>query len=169
MFQIQVTTKCEVLQDKNYGYKSNCNDLIIDWKKAEANNFPDVNVRYTLKLCNMNDNGNSIKLTSAPKQTKVEFFYPIGAGIVHNKTKKYIVNKNFNDVVLMPGKCEEVTGTARLPVKRAKYFMMAILQGEQRTQLDETVPDGFCYAYSYNKIDFKYDYGLGDCKVDVST
>ena len=137
---------------------------MIDGKTAAAtDSYPDVGVKHTLRVCNYNT-VNSIKLVQAPKPAKTEFFYPVAG----TDTKIFIVDESYNGHLLSPGECREEIATTAVSTRRAKYFMKAILQGPQKTASGAPVNDSFCYAYSFNKIDFKYDYGLGECKVEVS-
>lgn len=59
-----------------------------------------------------------------------------------------------------------VTTTTR----RSEYFMQAQLNGplvDKNT--GGRVDDGFCYAYAFDPISFRYDYGDGECLVNVSS
>lgn len=128
------------------------------------NGYPDVQVKHTLRVCNYNQN-DSIELSKPPMATKVEFFYPVsGTG-----TKNLIVDESYSGHLLKPGDCRSEIATTSVSTRRAKYFMEAILQGTRKTPSGGTIiDDGFCFAHSFNKIDFKYDYGFGECKMNVS-
>ena len=160
----QVEAKCEI-DDPVYG-NGNCNELLINGVDAAANGYPDVQVKYTLRLCNYNQDDNIIQLVEPPKQAKLEFFHPLPRN--EEPLKRFFVDQSFNNRELKAGECEEVIGTKTVSTRRSKYFMKAILQGVQKTSAGEQIQGGFCYAFSYNKIDFEYDYGLGDCNVSVS-
>ena len=123
-------------------------------------------MKHKLKLCNYNPSPNLIKLSELPKKVKTEFWYPIrGTG-----QKNFFVDKSFNNQLLGPGECVRAIGRKRVSTSRAKHFMRTILQGSQRPPLlDRPIPGAFCYAFTFNKIDFKYDYGLGECLVNVSS
>ena len=134
---------------------------MIDGRDAALNGYPDVTLSYTLKLCNYNEI-DIIKVVSPPSTT--EFFFPIpGSG----GEQRFIVDKSYNGQLLRPGECKEVLGTARVTTSRAKYFMKSQLQGPQTSEFSGS-QNGFCFAYSFNKIDFKYDYGLGNCSMNFS-
>jgi len=130
---------------------------VIDGKAAAADGYPDVKVKYTSKLCNFND-VNDAEIISP--ESMVEFFYPDSDGQV------FIFDEEYGGEVLKPGECKTTVGMETISTKRAKYFMKSLFQGPQTNSAG--AHDGYCYAYSFNKIDFKYDYGLGECKVNVS-
>ena len=114
-----------------------------------------------MKLCNYNTR-NTINLERDPeKKVELEFYHPDPLTNIDSRT--------FNGVALPSGTCEDVSGSVTLNSARAKYFMKGILQGGQTDAQGRRVQDGFCYAYAYNKIDFKYDYGLDECVIEVST
>ena len=141
-----------------------CSDFVVDGKDAALNGYQNVTIKHQLKLCNFNEGLNVIKLSEPPKQAKVEFFHPIGEGIDQN----FLVEKTFNNEELRPGECVSAIDTKTISTSRSKYFMKAILQGAQKKPSGDVVQGAFCYAFGFNKIDFKYDYGLGSCEVRVS-
>ncbi len=126
---------------------------MIDGKDAALNGYPDVTLSYTLKLCNYNDNDSVIKLLSPPSTT--QFFFPVAGG-----PKKFISNQSYNGQFLRPGECKEVVGKFRATTSRAKHFMKSQLQGPQTSKFSGS-QNGFCFAYSFNRVDFKYNYGPG--------
>ena len=151
----QAQAECEI-KDPVYGERE-CSSLVIDGKAAAANKYPDVTVKHTLKLCNYN-NGNDIKMPPAT----VDFFYPIpGSG----DEQVFLIKELLNGQLLNPGECREEVGTITVSTRRAKYYTKSLLQGPQTNNGER---NGYCYAYSFNQIDFKYDYGLGKCEVNVS-
>jgi hypothetical protein len=155
----QAQTECQ-LNDPVFG-TGECSTLVIDGKDAAANGYPNVTLSYTMKLCNYNDN-NVIRLATPPSQT--QFYFPIpGSG----GEERFIIDESYNDQILRPGQCEEALGSFRVSTSRSKYFMNSHLQGLQTSESSGS-QNGFCFAYSLNKIDFKYDYGFGDCKFSVS-
>ena len=155
----QAQSECEI-NDLVYG-KGECSSLVIDGKAAAANGYPDVTVKHTLKLCNYNDVNNDINIISPP--STVEFFYPIPDS---GGKQVFLFDESYNGQRLNPGECREEVGMTTVSTRRAKYYMKSLLQGPQTNSAG--AHDGYCYAYSFNKIDFKYDYGLGECKVNVS-
>ena len=125
---------------------------MIDGRDAALNGYPDVTLSYTLKLCNYNDN-DVIKLLSPPSTT--QFFFPVAGG-----PKFFISDQSYNGQSLRPGECKEVVGKFRATTSRAKHFMKAQLQGPQTSEFSGS-QNGFCFAFSFNRVDFKYDYGPG--------
>ena len=118
-----------------------------------------------MKLCNYNTR-NTINLEPNPdRKVELEFYSPD----YEPRLKNVIAADSFNGDTLPSGTCEDVSGSVTLNSARAKYFMKGILQGGQTDAQGRRVQDGFCYAYAYNKIDFKYDYGLDECVIEVST
>lgn len=144
-------TECRV-DDPIFGRGKKCSDLIIDGRDAALNGYPDVTLSYTLKLCNYNDN-DVIKLLSPPSTT--QFFFPVAGG-----PKFFISDQSYNGQSLRPGECKEVVGKFRATTSRAKHFMKAQLQGPQTSEFSGS-QNGFCFAFSFNRVDFKYDYGPG--------
>lgn len=144
---------------------NDCSALLIDGKDAAANGYPDVKIKYTFKICNFNDS-NSIKtIDSQSKSSKIQMFYRDSK----TNTKEFLVDKTFKGDLLEAGKCREEIAITVVSTNRAKYYMKAVLQGVQQSSNGGSVTrDGFCYAYSFHKVDFKYNYGLGECKVSVS-
>ena len=165
----QVQAKCE-LADNTLGTEGeDCSSIVINGEDAAANGYPDVEVKHTLQLCNYNDGTtNRIRMVAEPRRAKLEFLYPVVTAAT--KTQVKIVDASYNGQLLAPKDCFEETGFKTLTTNKPKHFMMAILQGPQETQGGTFIPGGYCYAYSYNKIDFKFIYpSLGECEMSVST
>jgi hypothetical protein len=156
----QAEAKCE-LNDSTYGYGEDCNSLKINGADAAINGYPDVQVKYTFQVCNYNESTNKINLLG---DSTFQFFYPV----VNAGEEKLILNKNLGGQVLGPGQCQKEEATTIVSTDRASYYMKSLLQGPSKTESGGPVDDGYCYAYAYNIVDFKYDYGLGDCDVSVS-
>ena len=71
-----------------------------------------------------------------------------------------------NSPPIEEGFCTKDTGSAKLDTSFSKYYLEASVSGKL------TIPgkdSSACYAYSFNPLDFKYDYGDGECKFTVST
>ena len=151
----QAEAKCE-LNDSTYGYGKDCNSLKINGTDAAINGYPNVQVKYTLQVCNYNNSTNKINLVGG---STFQFFYPV---------EKLILNKNLAGQVLGPGQCQKEEATTIVTTSRASYFMKSLLQGPSKTESGGPVDGGYCYAYAYNIVDFKYDYGFGECDVSVS-
>lgn len=94
----------------------------------------------------------------------LQFFYPITGS--NTGEQKFIVNEEVNGLLLKKGECKKETGKTIVSTSRAKYFMKSFLQGPQLSSGNSR--NGFCFAYTFNRIDFKYDYGFGECKMRVS-
>ena len=117
-------------------------------------------MKYALQTCNYNDNTNKINLAD---YSRIEFYHPDG-----NKPQVSFFNDILSGKELGPGDCEIKEGTKTLTTTRASYYMKSLLMGPSKTESGGPVDDGYCYAYAFNVIDFKYDYGLGVCDVSVS-
>ena len=83
-------------------------------------------------------------------------------------TKDFKVNEEYgvNSLPIKEGLCMKETGSAKLDTSFSKYYLEASVNGKL------TIPgqdSSYCYAYSYNPLDFKYNYGDGECKFTVST
>ena len=71
-----------------------------------------------------------------------------------------------NSPSIEEGFCTKDTGSAKLDTSFSKYYLEASVSGKL------TIPgkdSSACYAYSFNPLDFKYNYGDGECKFTVST
>ena len=155
----QAQAKCEIV-DPVLGNFDDCSSLKINGTDAAINGYPDVQVKYALQTCNYNDNTNKINLAG---DSRIEFYHPDG-----NKPQVSFFNDILSGKELGPGDCEIKEGTKTLTTTRASYYMKSLLMGPSKTESGGPVDDGYCYAYAFNVIDFKYDYGLGDCDVSVS-
>ena len=143
-----------------------CSDYTVDGIQAAANAYPDVRIKHTLRLCNYNNENQINFLRDRTKRVQVHMYHPIGNGL--NSGQNDLVFQTFNGQTLRAGQCVENVGTSTVSTSRAKYFMEGYLQGTQSNSNGQTIEDGFCYAYAYNKVDFKYDYNLGFCDIQVS-
>ena len=148
------------LECKIAGTNTDCSDYVIDARNIRrADDYPDVRVNYDMKLCNYNTR-NTINLERGPeKRVELEFYHPEPLTVIDSDS--------FNGVALRSGTCENVSGSVTVNSARAKYFMKGILQGIQTDAQGNRVQDGFCYAYAFNKIDFKYNYGIQACNIEV--
>lgn len=138
-----------------------CNDYTIDARSVvNTKGYPNVPIYETLRVCNYNYNGNEILLNS--NKTKLEFYF--------KEDKPKLLDQSYGSGSIgSNAPCKEIVGKRYLPAKRALYYMRATLQGPQvLSGGGARVNDGFCYAYAFKQINFKYDYGLGKCKVSVS-
>lgn len=144
---------CE-LDDPIYG-NGTCSSLVIDGKAAAIQGYPDIQVKYSYKLCNYNNNS-TIQLLQSHSINKSA------------KVEEYLVDTSVNDVSLRPGECTGETTTLKVSSSSATRYMKTFLDGKQNTLDGDAIVDGFCYAYSFSTITFKYDYGLGECNVNVS-
>ncbi len=157
----QVEVKCEI------GHKD-CSSYEVNGVEAALKGYPDVDITYTFKFCNYNDMGTDINLVPPPQslgglQTYNAELYSTKPG---TRRKEFMFQQSF-DQTLGQGVCEEISSTATVNTSRSKLFQKAVLQGPQMSEGSKVV-GGYCFAYAFNMIDFKYDYGLGECKVHVS-
>lgn len=125
------------------------------------NGFPDINLKYTTKVCNYNEGANNIHAVGG---TALQFYYPNP----QTGNQQYFLQNSLAGQVLGPGECREEVGEQAVTSSRASYYLKSLLQGPSKTQGGDNVDDGYCYAYAFNVVDFKYDYGLPPCDVSVS-
>ena len=152
----QAEAKC-MIEDSTFG-SMDCNSLRINGTKAALEGFPDVQVRYTLKSCNYNT-GQDLKIVQPSNQ---KFYHPTFNGL-----QNVMYEEGNIGTVLTPGDCVTKTALETLNTDRASYYIQSQLQGPS-TINGNPVASGFCYAYAFNPVDFKYDYGLEPCEVSVS-
>ena len=157
LFQAQ--TKC-VIQDDGYSELEgqDCSKLKIDGIEAATSGvYPNVTIAYDLQLCNKNSDIDMMFNANATKESYLQFFRSYG-------DKAYFFNKTYDGKTdaLAPGECVTEIGTLNLDTTYAWYYMKAQIQGPTNAT------GVFCYAFAANPIDVKYDYGLGECKVNVS-
>ena len=143
-----------MIEDSTFG-SMDCNSLKINGTKAALEGFPDVQVRYTLKSCNYNI-GQDLKIGTLSNQ---KFYHP--------GPQSTIYEEGNIGTVLTPGDCVTQSALETLGTDRASYYIQSQLQGPS-TINGNPVASGFCYAYAFYPVHFKYDYGLGPCKVSAS-
>ena len=118
-------------------------------------------------MCNF-DNHDWMKLDKLGK-SKAEIYYnttnPMNPS---KKIKKSIFQESFMGKISSGGLCKDRAQQVTFDTARAKYYMEAQLVGFHRDKNRQAIEDGACYAYAYKKIDFKYDYGQGQCNMNVS-
>ena len=146
-----------------------CNEFIVNGTSASNDGYPEVDVQYTMKICNYND----FTMAFAPDfptgndvyepRSYLDFWYTIPVNEVRTKvfyksTRKYNTKSDISS--LAPGECAGGQGEEKLDTSTARHYMKAIVNGAHKA--------GFCYAYAFNPIDFKYDYDDGPCDVSVS-
>ena len=157
----QAETTCTIGEGDN---KVDCSDYVVDTKGGTQ--YPSVDVEYSTKVCNYNDF--PIKY-GEDKLNELKFWYTVpDKDSTNGRNQTFLVDENLNDknlngVQLHPGQCVEEKGTKQLSTTRSEYYMSAILNAPH----DET-EDGYCYAYAFNPIHLKYDYGDKPCDVTVS-
>lgn len=75
--------------------------------------------------------------------------------------KKFYVQSSYDSPsILSPGSCVVKEGRETLDTSTSKHYMQALVNANSDV--------GFCYAFSFNPIDLKYNYGDGPCEVSVS-
>ena len=140
-----------------------CNDYIVDGIDAAENGYPDINIKHSMKICNYN-NENQINLAPSNKRNRVKMQYPVGDNIV-----QVIALEEYSEQILKAGDCYENIGTSTVSAEYAKYFMEGYVQGMQSDSEGKIIEGGHCYAFGYNKVNFKYNYGLQRCEISVSS
>ena len=148
---------------------TDCSEFVVNGTSASNDGYPEVDVQYTLKICNYND----FTMAFAPDFTSgnnayeprsyLDFWYTIPVNEVRTKifyksTRKY--NSKSSIRSLAPGECVGGQGVEKLNTSTAKHYMKALVNGAHEA--------GFCNAYAFNPIDFRYDYDDGPCDVSVS-
>ena len=146
-----------MIEDSTFG-SMDCNTLRINGTKAALEGFPDVQVRYTLKSCNYNT-GQDLKIVQPSNQ---KFYHPTSNG-----PQNVIYEEGKIGTVLIPRDCVTQTALETFGTDRASYYIQSQLQGPS-TINGNPVASGFYYAYAFYPVHFKYDYGLGPCKVSAS-
>ena len=156
LFQAQ--TKC-VIQDDAYPdlQGQDCSKLVIDGTAAATSGYPQVTIGYDMQLCNFNSDFDMQFNANPDKRSYLEFF--------KSDDKTSLVTKDYNGVTddaLPPDACVAAIGTLNLDTTFARYYMKAQIQGPT------TEAGVFCYAFAENPINVKYDYGFGECMLNVS-
>jgi len=152
---------------------TDCSEFVVNGTSASNGGYPEVDVQYTMKICNYND----FAMTFAPDFTSgnnayeprsyLDFWYTIPVNEVRTKifyksTRKY--NSKATISSLAPGECVGGRGEEKLDTSTAQHYMKALVNGAR----EDGYQAGFCNAYAFNPIDFKYDYDDGPCDVSVS-
>ena len=151
--EYQAEVDCKIAAPNGNPTEQDCDDLVIDGKEYARLGYPAVSVYETLNVCNYNTD--DMKMN---KQTGVEFF---------NNNGTFYENTKYPGEALQSGKCKGIQQKKMVPTSRAQYYMKATLQGPLMSGNDK-VTNGYCSAYAFKDINFKYDYGLGECDVSVS-
>ena len=67
--------------------------------------------------------------------------------------------------ILKSNACRKENGSIDVSTATLAYYMESLVKGPL-VRLD--YDDGYCYAYSFNSVVFKHDYGDGECVFRVS-
>jgi len=115
------------------------------------------------KLCNYNDE--DIKFGNAGGSPSYFRFWHQENGI---RIWDYD-NENFQaPSMLLSRECVRSKKSKEVSSKIAIYNMDSHLLGPLVHSNGTNVQNGYCNAYSFNLIEFRYDYGDGDCVIHVS-
>ena len=163
---------------------TDCNDIVIDGKEATLNdvaNYPKITVEYKLKICNYNDyDGASAIAFNDPVKEKNRSglrFWRNRSGKIrealigkNNDEIDVTLNKTYTGTVdaITEGTCRKEVGSVLLDTTFAESYMQAKVEGRLLLPEEETVTNKYCYAYAFNPIKLRYDYGDGECKFTVS-
>lgn len=142
----------------------NCGDTYTVDVRAIANGtsteYPQVQLKYLLQICNYNDQ----KMSFGRQASRLKVWHKEAGVQSFDFQRSY--SQNSNDL-LLPGACISERDTIDVPTTIATYSMDSLLQGPLVNET-HNVDGGFCFAYSFNTLEFKYDYGDGDCVLRVS-
>lgn len=116
-----------------------------------------VDIKMTSKICNFNDKDLFMTASDLRVWYKSEGM------------KYFLKNKKFpRGTMLKALECRKETNIYTVSTKTKFYNMDAKLQGNLVDASGADVPEGNCFAYSFNNMRFKYDYGDGECLFSVS-
>ena len=86
-------------------------------------------------------------------------------------TKDFFVEEYFsggNSNPIPEGDCKKRLGNAKLDTTFSTFYMEAKVEGPLVLNTGVELPENYCYAYSFQPIQFTYDYGDGKCNFEVS-
>ena len=117
------------------------------------NGYPKIDVEYTWKLCNYNEENTTIKFSD----NQISYFE------LKNKDTN-ITRQDFNSSTpdLVSGNCTELIQERALDTKYSHHYMSAQLSSPPYVN-GVRPTDSNCYAYAYNPIEVTY----GKCNVTV--
>lgn len=142
-----------------------------------VDNYPDVTLDYSMELCNYNDYPMEFSRSQSSEDGESNYMLFWFNDPWPDRT--YIEEERFCEIGQACGEAVRLEKQTCLSIpqksvttttSRSEYFMQAQLHGPL---VDENtggrVDDGFCYAYAFDPISFRYDYGDGECLVNVSS
>lgn len=170
-----VNTKCTSTIDGN---TVDCGDIVVNGTAATAggvDNYPDVTLDYSMELCNYNDYPMEFSRSQSSEDGESNYMLFWFNDPWPDRT--YIEEERFCEIGQACGEAVRLEKQTCLSIpqksvttttRRSEYFMQAQLHGPL---VDENtggrVDDGFCYAYAFDPISFRYDYGDGECLVNT--
>lgn len=129
---------------------------------------------YSMEICNYNND--DMKFSRAKGSTEpssfLKFWYPDPRAV---DNKVFLQKKEYCDddgctlgtsSTIKRNSCLSVPQTSeKLETTYSNFYLQAKMQGPLDTS---GVENKFCYAYAFEPINLKYDYGDGPCNMEVS-
>ena len=129
--------------------------------------YPTVTMKYTLKICNFNDNPMGFASIVNNLHRSYLKFWSTTPG---STSKNYIENEVYDNVknptMLGTKACQKATSKIQMSTTTSNFYMEALVQGKLQTS-NPGDASSFCYAYAFNPIEFVYDYGDPPCVMTV--
>ena len=113
-------------------------------------------LNYVLKVCNYNDVDMDYAGGADPSRFRL---YYNSAGNRKSLVQKVISKPE----ILKSNACRKENGSIDVSTATLAYYMESLVKGPL-----VDYDDGYCYAYSFNSVVFKHDYGDGECVFHVS-
>ena len=154
-----------------------CSDLVINGTEAIKDgvpNYPSVTIDYNLKICNYNDVDMRFAQSTIDSTGEVDhksymqFWYT--APDENGVTEKIFFEDHFynnTEEIFASKSCKKESGSVEVSTLTSRFYMQSSLQGPLSIS-DASAFDKFCYAYSFNPVEFTYDYGDPKCVMSVS-
>lgn len=127
-----------------------------------------------MEICNYNDNDMTFKRAkgSTEPSSFLKFWYPDPQdGKVYIEREEYCddagcTGKTNPATSLEPNSCLSATqSSTEIQTTYSNFYLQAKMQGPL---IASGVENKFCYAYAFEPINLKYDYGDGPCSMHVS-
>ena len=122
-----------------------------------------------MEICNYNNDDMKFrraKDSPTEPSSYLKFYYPDP-----QEGQVFLENVEINDnqgseTILKPNSCLTTkSSSAEIQTTYSNFYLQAKMQGP----LDASgVQNKFCYAYAFEPINLKYDYGDGPCNMEVS-
>ena len=117
-------------------------------------------LNYVLKVCNYNDVDMDYAGGADPSGFRL---YYNSAGKQESLVQTEIKSSVSNPKILKSKECLKENRSVDVPTDTLAYYMESTVKGPL-----VDYEDGYCYAYSFNSVVFKHDYGDGECVFHVS-